>query len=299
MKVRSDFVSNSSSTSFIVAIDKKYNLYSFCKDIAKKSVSQNRKDRDPKLRKLNEVNLAYSLLHYELLFLGSYLCEITENVVRKDELPKTLKNGYCFNEDYWNRIVNDIEGWKRVKDHPSDPEYYFYKMYDKSWLDESVNTLHVVRKYFVGALGIAIEDNYELRHDSWFEELVEKGKADEHQLQVYEERANERLKAIKEICLKYHQDYESVDFSHSYQITMDTIKNTRAMLKAGLEMEFEDWEDIESLEARLKKGEKIFMIRANNSGDGYLRDGIYCEEGSEMMSGDNGMAMEYIHSECG
>ena len=80
---------------------------------------------------------------------------------------------------------------------------------------------------------------------------------------------------------------------------MDTIKNTRAMLKAGLEMEFEDWEDIESLEARLKKGEKIFMIRANNSGDGYLRDGIYCEEGSEMMSIDNGMAMEYIHSECG
>lgn len=299
MKVRSDFVSNSSSISFIVAIDKKYSLYSFCKDIAKKSVSQNRKDRDPKLCKLNEVNLAYSLLHYELLFLGSYLCEITENVVHKDKLPKTSKNVYCFNEDDWNRIVNDIEGWKRVKDNPSDPEYYFYKMYDKSWLDESANTLHFVRKYFVGALGIAIEDNYELRHDSWFEELVEKGKADEHQLQVYEERANERLKAIKEICLKYHQDYESVDFSHSYQITMDTIKNTKAMLKAGLEMEFKDWEDIESLEARLKKGEKIFMIRANNSGEGYLRDGIYCEEGSEMMNGDSGMAMEYIYSECG
>lgn len=251
------------------------------------------------MRKLNEVNLAYSLLHYELLFLGNYLVKTTENVICKDEIPKTLKNGYCYDESTWNRVIEAINEWKRVKDHPSDQKYQFYKMYDKSWLDESTNTLHDVQKHFVGALGIAIEDDYRLRHDLWFEGLVEKGKADEYQLQIYEECANERLKAIKEICRKYHQDYESIDSSYSYQITMDTIKNTRAMLKAGLEMEFEDWEDIEDLEARLKKDEKIFMIHANNSGDGYLRDGIYCEENSEMMSGDNGMAMEYIHSECG
>lgn len=89
----------------------------------------------------------------------------------------------------------------------------------------------------------------------------------------------------------------SISFPRTYQITKNTIKNTRDMIAANMEVVLNDWEDLDKLEKRLNEGQQIFCIHNNYQGDGWDSDAIYSEDGCKLISVDNDLAMEYLNSE--
>lgn len=93
MKIRSDYVSNSSSSSFVLVLPKDADLKKFIKDIvrscSRKPEYDISKEDKKELDDFNRINLEYCLRTYELLFLGeivetsddyeTYLTGITTN----------------------------------------------------------------------------------------------------------------------------------------------------------------------------------------------------------------------------
>lgn len=299
MKIRSDFVSNSSSTSFVVAINKDYDLYDFCEDIAKETINEKYENHDKELKRLNQINLAFCLRHFELVHLGSFLVESEETIIRKDELPKKINEYYTFDKAEWEKYENDIADWNIVKDHPERPDYAWKSEYKDNYIENDV--LHIFNHHWFGNAVVDLENDYSMHdflRDTWFEKLIDEGKGSEQQVRLFDEYRMNRIKKIKEIANSKSRD-DIYHKSDTYQITMNTIKNTKDMISAGIDIKLEKWEDIEDLEKRLKAGEKIFMIRNNHSGDGYLSDGIYSEDDSPMLDGQENIAMEYLHSEGG
>ena len=74
MKIRSDYVSNSSSSSFVLVLPKDADLKKFIKDIvrscSRKPEYDISKEDKKELDDFNRINLEYCLRTYELLFLG-------------------------------------------------------------------------------------------------------------------------------------------------------------------------------------------------------------------------------------
>ena len=61
MKIRSDYVSNSSSSSFVVVLPKEYEFKQFVKDVARSTISNPDSDYDKKfLKELKVVNSVLS-----------------------------------------------------------------------------------------------------------------------------------------------------------------------------------------------------------------------------------------------
>lgn len=301
MKLRDDFVSNSSSTSFIVAINKEYNTFDFCKDVAKACVNKKYEYHNKDLQKINEVNLAYCLLHYELLHLGNFLVRTTKTTIQKDKLPVTLENGYEFTEEEWKYHEKEIKEWEKIKDHPEDPDYQWREEYRDNCIKDE--TLYLYTRRWFGGIALDLQNDYDYHvfdRSGWFEDLVDSGKASPEQLKMYESDKINRVERLKELAEKYTSKNEECEPTYdSYSITMSTIKNTKDLLAAGVDLKFDKWENLERIEKRLLAGEKIFMIRNNHSGDGYLSDGVFSEDGSPMLECKSNLAMECLHSECG
>ena len=224
-----------------------------------------------------------------------------EHVIRKADLPVTFEDsGYEFDIYHWNNTLKLMNDWKKVKDNPSDDNYTYLEEFSDSWLDKKTMTLHDVSKRYES--GVVVDFNHDSNfYFKWNEipenliEAVRDGTATSEQLKDFDKRMTGFLEYINKIV---NDDYSDC-FISSYKITMDTIKMTRNLLLAGCKMKFEKWENIDKIEERLKKGEKLFMIRVNNSGDGYLKDGVYCEDDASLEKVDNSLAMEYLYSECG
>ena len=75
MKIRTDYVSNSSSSSFVIVLDKGYDYRQFIKDIVESCAMNPEFNGDDKewlegLKEDNRINLEYCLKTHELLFLG-------------------------------------------------------------------------------------------------------------------------------------------------------------------------------------------------------------------------------------
>lgn len=70
MKVRSDFVSNSSSSSFVVAVSKQLDVSTFADQLSECCVDANSEFHSECLQLKNKVTLDFCLNNYSLLFLG-------------------------------------------------------------------------------------------------------------------------------------------------------------------------------------------------------------------------------------
>lgn len=267
MKVRNDFVSNSSSCSFVIEIKKDFLLDDFvaeaCNGCLKHADEQDSKEFVKKQDAYNNIILKYHLNASELLYLGSLCVGTIQTIITKDDeffhhLKKSISKKEIPREE---RIVENTNERIVVE------------------TDESIN-------------GMAIPTH-----------KVEYVTMEFHWENDYSCNIEKQKKVAKEI-LRFAKNYGSnTDYkcrcdSNTYCISRNTIWNTRALIAAGHKIELEDWMDLDKIEKMIVDGNKVVCIRVNNGGDGVDEDSIYSFGG---WSGedvfDNMDGIEIIYSE--
>ena len=290
MKTRQDFVSNSSSCSFVVAINSTYPVKDFAKDLGKACTNSKDEYHDKELTNRNRRILDFCLNTYQLLFLGSIDVGTYEDVVKKadfydpqdpdDREPRILEGL----KEIWD---NCLDQYKRAKAAPKGS--YLSKCSERDWINEAEDEIH---HFYDQQAARIIVDNDTMHYDfSRFHYSDEKSKDryDEKPDQV-KQRVKQIMKWAKQSCDPKHEGRQS----DCYAITMDTILNTRNLIKSGIKVNLDKWEDRDDLERRLKAGEQLFGIRIAHSGDGYGSYYIYSEENA---SGIDHLAAEILTSE--
>jgi len=255
--VRNDFVSNSSSTSYIISVGKNYPIKTFIKDISKKCIDKKSEYRIANLLDRNIAALQFHILNTRLLFLGEVF------VMDKS-----------FNID-----LNRIHRWENREEHKKTFARHMkrilqskdkkYTEYDTTWeyvSDTKIKgTDHIYRNMVTYDI---------LDYGNTFDVIeCEKNKE-------FEKEHNDRvIESLKEFLKKldYFGLYHNPFTSDIFVIDKDTIKLTRLMLKKNMKMRFEKWEDIDKLEKMLDNGETIIGVRVSNHGDGMDSDTIYNE----------------------
>lgn len=152
MKRRVDFVSNSSSSSFVVVVSNDMSLDTFCKKFADLCMTKTTSD-DVNMRDQNIVKLRYCLSENVLLHLGQLYIRNAESVFDEDHCE------YCGEEmsdeyrEYWKSMVNDhkhaIAKFNEAKDDPSLDQYRDYEMYKDDYVDED-GKVHIIEQVWSG-----------------------------------------------------------------------------------------------------------------------------------------------------
>ena len=261
MKIRSDFVSNSSSSSFIVSVklDNNYKMSDFIQDIVDDCISQ--KDRDytddwvENLKEHNRRVLDYHLNFSELLFLGDLLVDTETQEFLKEK-----------NEEKFLRVKNNIkdfglyDGEKLIVDDDEriviSRELYAYDIVESLYEIYSIN-------YYV------IKDDCDISYDKILKSDKDNVCASIlHYVKTYSDSLNKnwRLGRVSEI----------------YKISKRTIFHTKILMENGYKVVLPKWaEDLDKLLERIDNGETIFAIRQNQGGDGMDERTIYALGGWE------------------
>ena len=283
MKARTDFVSNSSSSSFVVACKKEF-LKDIAKDLARACVNKRDKYHDKELGKNNQCILDFCLKTFQLVFLGGLLLETKEETYSLDYFKHILtipsKNmPTTYAEEEWKRYKSILENIKSGKEKDS----WAKKAYDLDEYDAETDTAKHFEKVY--AKGIVVSNNtmtsdfnrYHYSNGPDSEETI-KGR-----VQRIIDFAKDKVK--RDSC-EAEDCFEAVDI---YQITKDTIDNTRNLIAQGYKVELGEWEDLDRLDAKLDSGESIFHVRIAHLGDGYGDFYIYCEDGADGIDGVSGI----------
>lgn len=245
MKTRIDFVSNSSSCSFIVAIGKKFPLNDFIKEACDGCLRHaDEDDTDWFVSKQNEFNnvvLNYHLRASELVYLGGLSVGPMQSVFTKAD-------------EYFSYLKNDI-----AKQAISPDERVIENTDEKIVLESDV---------VVYGMAIPKHDmNYITMEYHW---------NDDYKCDI--EKQKKAAKAILEFAKNYSDaktDYKCRCDSSTYFISRNTIWNTRALIAAGYNVALEKWMDLDKLDKMLQDGDQIFGIRVNNGGDGVDDDALF------------------------
>lgn len=273
MKVRCDFVSNSSSCSFVIACQSQY-LDAIAKDIAKSCVGKKSSSQNKELVARNRRILDFCLNTYQLAFLGSLVTKTEKIIYNLDYFIDLCDNNSTDGENMWNSYKEDFLKAK------NDPDCY-------EWLK---------RRY--------AHDEYDADKDEivHYEDITAEGVVISNEMmQRYFERyhfndndktlIDKRVKHLVEVAEWHSKEYVDnvLGDVYIYKITQDTIDNTRDLINAGHKVNFEKWEDLDSLEAKIKNGDAIFYVRIARDGDGYGDYYIYCEDEGEGIDGVSGI----------
>ena len=259
MKIRSDYVSNSSSSSFIVALPKDYEFKKFIKDVARSCVANPdwdgyKKEDIDRIKGMNIRNLDYCLNTHELLFLGQFCYGYGRTTIKgKKKVADYMKSHNYIKEHYPNvfhdKIASQTDS-KIVVDFPNVASYCTLP-----W-----DRMHIVRKW---------------------------------------QEANENTKDIVDGIVK-EVSREHEDCSGLYEITMNTILNTEALIaERPDDIKLDKWcSDLNKLKKMVENGDRIFGIDMHQSGDGESSTSIYA------LSGWDSDAFKYadvqiLDCECG
>ena len=277
MKIRTDFVSNSSSSSFICAIDKNYNTQRFAVDLAQNCVNPKSEFYNQNLENKNYQTLTWCFNEYELLFLGSLSIDKKEYTVTKESVLESYKNGTKYSHvDIKDAIKEAEEEWRRrinliTYENKNCHESSLVSIYDAStetitYFDDITVSNVAVEKYIMNSI----------THHCKPEKVAEK---------------------IVNYTKWYKQglDFGNLPYIETYSITLKTIENTRLLLQYKQPLDFASWEDVDEIEKRLKNGEKLFAVRIAQEGDGKDLYDIYKDYGA---NGIEKMNVDILHSEC-
>lgn len=250
MKIRSDYVSNSSSSSYVIALPKGQDMYDFINK-AVKACSDFRDDDtydDDYIRELNLFNhrqLDFCMNSYELLFIGELeVGWIPGTIDGEKEVEDFIKNA--------NRLKNDNYRYapkvmSQTKDHV---EYEDIDIADHVTISKEAMRWHI-RPY-----------KWKLEKDEDYRKLV--------------------VKNIMEAVSKENRDNFLFrdDCMGICEITMNSILNTQDLIAEGKTVRFPHWaSDLEALKKRVEDGDRIFCIQMNQGGDGQNIGSIYALNG--------------------
>ena len=267
MKTRIDFVSNSSSCSFIIAIGKNFTLNDFIKETCDGCLKHcDEDDNDLFVISQNEFNnavLNYHLRASELLYLGGLkIGNIKTTVSKDDEYFSYLKDNISKQLLYDERVIENTDDYVVIE------------------TDDVVYGMAIPKRYV----------EYVTMEYHWNDDY----KCD---IEKQKNAAIEIVKLAKNYS-DHKEDYKRRYNSNKYFISRSTIWNTRALIAAGYEVELEKWMDLDKLDKMLQNDDKIFNIRVNNGGDGVAEDALFTfggwdgEDVFENMSGVEVLGIE-------
>ena len=286
-KTRIDFVSNSSSCSFIIAVEPE-RMKTLAKDIAKATINKKDEWHNPNLMERNRRILDFCLNTFQLAFLGELVLETKTEIYNHASLKK------CFGtkedaEREFDRLVDLIKKSKKKNAEP-----WIKRDYANDTYDEKQKVITHVFDITTEAPVIGHDDmtyhfkRYHFDSDS---------RKPSEQKKERKERAELLFKAAK----------EEADGSRTltgreadtYEITQDTIDNTKDLLEFGYkfsEPKKEMMALVKKYEDLIKRGCRVFYIRQAYSGDGYGDFYIYCEDGADGVSKVHGI--DFLGGEC-
>ena len=286
MKTRVDFVSNSSSSSFVVACQKQY-LDDVIKDLSRACCSGSRKyNKD--LKKRNSTILDFCLHTFQLAFLGELLLETKKTEYSLEAFKKMWTDPSDnsrpdrdddFYKKEWKHYKADLEKirlGKRINpwvkrdyeldtyDPVTDTAIHYDKVYVKDVVVSNETMEYGLHRYHFNGTNTSTPEETKQRVDALVHLAKEKNRDGWNKVSAY---CNPNV----------------------YQITEDTIANTRDLIASGWKVELDKWQDLDKLEAKLKGGDVLFYVRIAHSGDGYGDFYIYCEDEADGIDGISGI----------
>ena len=281
MKIRFDFVSNSSSSSYVISCKADY-VDRFVKDLARACTDRHSKDEwhDPNLAKRNERILDFCFNSFELMFLGD-LTLGTQSVRYDLEYFKNECKEFDYDERDPKKEFENYKGYLRdIKCKKAEKWEIEEFGRDKKILGEDAYW-HFIDN---DVRGIVIDKDsscYELKRYHFKDD-------DGNEIPDEQKTIDDRVKTMIEIAeSKFNENFTSARTMTSidtYEITLDTIANTRELIAAGYKIKFDENEDLDEFEKRIKDGHRIFYLRIAHSGDGYGTFYIYCEDCAHGLS---------------
>ena len=244
MKIRSDYVSNSSSSSFVVMVPKEYEFKKFVKDVARGTVAIKDEffdqEKTKALKERNARNMDYCLNTYELLFLGQLVSSFHRTTIRgKKNVDEFLKN-----EEY---LVKNVPEYHKSVVVAEEPKKLVVD------IPRITSGVTVSKDVMVGTI----------RHWQWNGEDKP-------------EYRPEVVASIMECANTPMNKFGRDDCSGLYEITINTILNTEALIDAKKDLKLDKWcQNLGELKKLIKDGNRIFGIEANQGGDGESCTSIY------------------------